>query len=108
MPFDATSTEVVKIKVLGDITALSEGLQKSINKAVDNTSGNTGIVFNIAFNYGGRDELVKAVRNIALEVKNGNINVEDINQELIMHVRIYVKGDIYMTSLILLITVIFY
>ena len=81
--FKKADTDNIKINVLGDITALSEGLQKSINKAIENTAQNTGIVFNIAFNYGGRDEIIRAVKNISEKVKLGNLQVEDINEELI-------------------------
>jgi len=81
--FKKADTENIKIKVLGDITALSEGLQKSINKAIENTANNTGIVFNIAFNYGGRDEIVRAVKNIAKKAKAGDLEIENINEEII-------------------------
>lgn len=90
--FKKADTDNIKIKVLGDITALSEGLQKSINKAVENTSGNTGIVFNIAFNYGGRDEIVRAVKKISEKVKVGDLEVENINEELISE-NLYTQGQ---------------
>ena len=76
-------TENIRVKVLGDISALAEGMQKSINKCIERTKNNTGVTFNIALNYGGRDEVVKAVRKIALKIKEQIINVEDINEELI-------------------------
>lgn len=75
--------ENFKIRVLGDISVLSKSLQTSINKAVETTKNNTGVSFNIAFNYGGRDEIVKATKKIATKVKSGEINVEDINEELV-------------------------
>jgi len=81
--FKKADTENIKINVIGDITALSDGLQKSINKAIENTSQNTGIVFNIAFNYGGRDEIVRAVKKISEKVKLEEIKPEDITEELI-------------------------
>ena len=59
-----------KIRVLGDISVLSKSLQTSINRAVETTKNNTGVSFNIAFNYGGRDELVKATKKIADKVKS--------------------------------------
>ena len=65
-------TENVKIRVLGDITKLPKGLQKSIQKCVAKTKENTGLVLNIAFNYGGRDEIVKAVQQIAKKFKREN------------------------------------
>lgn len=90
--FKKADTENIKIKVLGDITALSESLQKSINKAVENTMQNTGIVFNIAFNYGGRDEIVRAVRKISEKVKSGDLEIENINEELISE-NLYTAGE---------------
>ena len=50
---------------------------------IERTKTNNGLNFNIAFNYGGRDEIVKATRKIAQKVKSNEINVEDINEELI-------------------------
>lgn len=76
-------TENIKIRVLGDLSALNEKLQKQISEAVERTKNNTGTSFNIAFNYGGRDELVKATRKIAEQVKEGKIAVEDINEDVI-------------------------
>lgn len=76
-------TKNIKLRVIGDITRLSEGIQDSIKKCIQKTKNNTGLVLNIAFNYGGRAELVKATKEIALDVKNGKISEEDINEELI-------------------------
>ena len=64
-----TDKQNIRIKLLGDISDLSKGLQKSINKAIETTKNNTGLTLNIAFNYGGRPELVRAMKNIALEIK---------------------------------------
>lgn len=85
-------TENTKINVLGDITRLSSGLQKSINNCMERTKNNTGITFNIALNYGGRDEILKAVQEISKEVKMGKINEEDITEELISN-HLYTKGQ---------------
>ena len=85
-------TENTKINVLGDITRLSSGLQKSINKCMERTKNNTGITFNIALNYGGRDEILKAVQEISKEVKMGKIKEEDITEELISN-HLYTKGQ---------------
>lgn len=85
-------TENIKVKVLGDITKLSEGMQKSIKKCMERTKNNTGVVFNIALNYGSRNEIVSAVKNIAYEVKNENINVEDITEDTISN-NLYTAGE---------------
>ena len=84
-------TENIRVKILGDITALSTSMQKSILKCMERTKNNTGVTFNIALNYGGRDEIVKAVKNIAKEVKSGNVNIEDINEKMISD-NLYTKG----------------
>lgn len=85
-------TENIKINVLGDLSRLSNSLQKSIFNAMDRTKDNDGIVFNIALNYGGRDEIVHAVKNIALDVKNGKLDIDEINEELISN-SLYTKGQ---------------
>lgn len=85
-------TENTKIVILGDITRLSPGMQKSINSCMERTKNNTGITFNIALNYGGRDEIIKAVQQIAVEYKDGKIKEEDITEELISN-HLYTKGQ---------------
>ena len=81
----------IKLKILGDISVLSKGLQKSINNAVETTKDNTGLTLNIAFNYGGRPEIIRAMKNIALGIKENKIDIEDINEELISN-NLYTAG----------------
>ena len=85
-------TENIKVKILGDISVLSEGMQKSIKRCMERTKDNTGVTFNIALNYGGRDEILKAVKKIAKEVKDGNLEIENITEELISN-NLYTKGQ---------------
>jgi hypothetical protein len=61
----------VRIRVIGDKSRLDDDLQASIKNLEESTAANTGIGFQIAINYGGRDEIVRAVRKIAEDVKNG-------------------------------------
>lgn len=84
-------TENIRVKVLGDITALSEGMQKSILKCMDRTKNNTGVTFNIALNYGGRDEIIKAIKKIATDVKDEKIKIEDIDEKVVSD-NLYTKG----------------
>ena len=84
-------TEGIKVKVLGDISVLPKVMQNTIGKLEERTKDNTDINFNIALNYGGRDEIVKAVRKISEKVKNGELNVEDINEEIISD-NLYTSG----------------
>ena len=85
-------SENIKVMVLGDITALSQGMQKSIIKCMERTKNNTGVTFNIALNYGGRDEIVKAVQNIANQVKNNQLEIENINEKTITD-NLYTTGQ---------------
>ena len=75
--------ENIRIKILGDISNLEDGLKKSIEEAVERTKNGTGLTLNIAFNYGGRNEITNAVKKIALKVKNNELNIEDINEDLV-------------------------
>ncbi|GAA0821842.1 isoprenyl transferase [Clostridium tertium] len=72
----------VVIKVLGDINKLPIDAQKEVNEAINITKNNKGIVLNIAFNYGGRDEIIRAVKMVSEDAKKGNININDINEEI--------------------------
>ena len=85
-------TENIVIRVLGDLTALSESLQDSIKRTIERTKNNTGTIFNIALNYGGRNEIVNAVREISKEVQTGNLKIEDIDENIISE-HLYTKKD---------------
>ena len=85
-------TENIKVKILGDISALSSGMQKSIQNCMERTKDNTGVTFNIALNYGGRDELIKAIKQIANQVKNDEIQIDDITEQMISDC-LYTRGE---------------
>ncbi len=69
----------IKMRHLGSLKELPERLAKKIQKAVETTKNNTGLIFNIALNYGGRDEIKRTVQKI---IKKG-IEAKDVTQELI-------------------------
>ena len=73
----------VKIRVIGDKSRLDRDLQISIANLEKETETNTGISFQIAINYGSRDEIVRAVRSAAERVRNGELDPSDITEELI-------------------------
>lgn len=85
-------TENIVIRVLGSMKELSKALQDAINRTVERTKDNTGIIFNIALNYGGRNEIVNATRQISEEVLAGKIKPEDINEEMLSK-HMYTKGE---------------
>lgn len=72
----------VRIKVLGELDILPAHTKKEILNALEATKDNDGLQFNIALNYGGRFEILKACREIAEKVKNGVITVEQIDEGL--------------------------
>ena len=75
-------TENIKLNIIGDITALDVELQESINNSISKTKDNTGTTFNIAFNYGGRSEIVNAIKKISKDVASGIIEIENIDEKL--------------------------
>lgn len=85
-------TENIRVKILGDITALSEGMQKSIDKCIERTKNNTGVTFNIALNYGGRDEILKGIKQIAKKVEQKELKIEDITERIVSD-SLYTKGQ---------------
>ncbi len=81
----------VVINFIGDLTKLNPKLQDILANAVEVTKNNTGVRLQIAFNYGARDEIVHAVKEIAHQVKKGNLKIEDICEETISN-NIYTKN----------------
>ncbi|MGD8926430.1 MAG: isoprenyl transferase [Thioalkalispiraceae bacterium] len=73
----------VQLRVIGDLSSFPVKLQQRIEKSMKLTEGNTGLVLNIAANYGGKWDLVQAMQKIARLVEQGALNVEDIDAELI-------------------------
>ena len=84
-------SENIKVQFLGDTTAFKPKMQKGIENCIERTKNNTGVTFNIALNYGGRAEILKAVKEISNIVKQGNLNVEDISEDIISN-SLYTKG----------------
>ncbi len=78
----------VILRILGDRSALSDKINEAIDHAIDITKGNTGIILNIALNYGGRSEIVRAAQMAATAVSSGEISPEDITED-------YLEGCMY-------------
>lgn len=73
--------ENIKIRFLGDRTKLSQNLQDGMNRVENTTKYNTGMIFNVALNYGGRDELINVIKKVAEKVKNNEFTIDDIGYE---------------------------
>jgi undecaprenyl diphosphate synthase len=70
----------IKLHVIGDLSMLPGYARKELSEALEITSHNTGLNLIMALSYSGRWELLNAVKNIAWEVKNNKLNVEEIDQ----------------------------
>ena len=68
----------IKIRIIGEKENVPKELEPRIKKIMEKTKDNQGLTLNIAFNYGGRAELVNATKIIAEKVKNNELKIEDI------------------------------
>ena len=73
----------MKVRVIGDITKLDEDIQKRILELEEATKNNGGLNFQIAINYGSRDEITRAVRVLAEDVKKGKLMPEEVDETCI-------------------------
>ncbi len=69
------------VRVIGEKSRLDEDIRRRIAELEAATKENTGLHFQIAINYGGRDEIIRAVKKLAKQVQAGELNPEDITQE---------------------------
>jgi undecaprenyl diphosphate synthase len=72
----------VKLNAIGDLDMLPEKCFKELNNAIETTAGNTGLVLTLALSYSSRREIVQAAKNIAVKVQSGELNINDIDEEL--------------------------
>ena len=80
---DVANRNNVKAVMIGDESRFEPDIRKGIKKLIEATKNNTGMVFAFAINYGGRDEIKRAVENIEDDVESGKISKSDISEELI-------------------------
>ena len=81
-----------RVVFLGDRTALSAEYQRKMNEIETRTARNTGMVLNVAVNYGGRQEIARAARLLAEEVRQGTLQPEQITEQLLSD-RMYTAGQ---------------
>lgn len=70
------------VRVIGDITLLDEDLKSSIRELEEISKDNTGLHFQVALNYGSRDEMLRAMRNMSDDIAAGKCQAEEINEEV--------------------------
>ena len=73
----------MKVRVIGDLTGLDEDIRTRILELEEASKNNDGLNFQIAINYGSRDEIVRAVRTLAKDCKEGKIEAEKITEEVL-------------------------
>ena len=71
----------IRFQVIGDLSRFSEKLQKNITKSEQLTAKNDGLILSVAANYGGRWDIAQAAKEMASEVSQGNMMLDDINEE---------------------------
>ena len=76
---DELNQNNVKMNFIGDLSALNQNLQDILEKSIEVTKNNTGVVLTVAINYGARDEIIHAIKNI---IKDGK-KEDEITQELV-------------------------
>lgn len=91
--------ENVRIRFVGDLSSLPRSLQEEIKRSMKATENNSGVNFTVATNYGGRQEIIQACRAIATEIKEGKLNLEEINEEL-FEKHLYTNGLVHPDLLI--------
>lgn len=80
---DELYSENVKIVLIGDRDSVSSEILKVWHNAEQRTAKNTGLTLNVAFNYGARQELVQATKNLAVKVAMGEMSVNDITADTV-------------------------
>ncbi len=78
----------VKLNIIGDLSKLPSKARKDLEKATELTKNNTGCVLSLALNYGAKEELLGAIKNIAKQYKSGEIEEQDITEDLV-HQNLY-------------------
>lgn len=79
---DELNKNNVRVRILGDRFALSKEVKSTIEKAEGRTENNLGLFFNIAINYGGRDEIIQGIKALYEDMIMGKCSIEGINEDL--------------------------
>ena len=71
----------MKVKIIGDVTRLTADFQRKIHDLEEASKNNTGLNFQVAINYGSRDEIIRAVKALTKDIRKNNIAIDDIDEE---------------------------
>ena len=81
----------IQFQTIGRTDRIPDPLLKTLTKVIEETKNNTGLIVNLAFNYGARIEIIDAIKSIARSACEGKLKIEDIDEETISSV-LYTKG----------------
>lgn len=81
----------IQLRTIGRTEGIPEPLLRTLTDVIEATKNNTGLIVNLAFNYGARLEIIDAIQNIATSVREGRLKVADINEETISNA-LYTRG----------------
>jgi undecaprenyl diphosphate synthase len=81
----------IRLNAIGDLEMLPGKCYKELTGAIDKTAGNTGVVLTLALSYSSRREILQATKNIALKVQQGELNINDIDEET-FETNLYTSG----------------
>lgn len=73
----------MRVRVIGDISKLDQTLQKQILALEESSKANTGLQFQIALNYGSRDEIKRAVQKMMVDCENGKLKSDEVSEEIL-------------------------
>lgn len=73
----------IRIQMIGEKEVLPENTKRALNKAMEQTKHNTGLILNFAMNYGSRAEIVSAIKQIVKDAQEGKVTIDSINEDTI-------------------------
>ena len=78
---ERSSKNNMRVRVIGDISRLSEPVRKKIVELEEKSAVNTGLNFTVALNYGGRDEMIRSMKQMMHDIEDKKLSVDDITEE---------------------------
>jgi undecaprenyl diphosphate synthase len=75
----------VRLRAIGQLNRIPKRVRQELERSINITKNNTGLILNLALNYGSRQEIVQATQRIAQAVKEGELKINDINENLFAH-----------------------
>src|SRR5690625_1245313 len=81
----------IQIRTSGNLKKVPWATRIAIERAIKRTENNTGLIVNFAFNYGGRDDIIQAIRKVAKEVENQHIPIEQLDEQIFQK-HLYTSG----------------